>query len=143
MASAEEVIQALWRASRATQMYRPLPPGTRRAHLYALHALEALGGDARPTELAARSLIAMPNLTNLLREMESAGWIHRIASSDDRRSTTLSLTADGTRHLRKYYWDYVAEIGAELRVDERPEFDDMIRLIDATVDAMARASASP
>lgn len=142
MASPEDVIQALWRAARATQMYRALPPGLRRAHLYVLHSLEALGGEARPTDISGRALVAMPNLTKLLQEAELAGWITRTVASNDRRASLVHLTSEGERCLQEHYRDYLATIGDELGLDDRPEFDEMIRMIDEVVEAVARASVT-
>lgn len=140
MASPEAVMQALWRAARITQTYRELPTGLRRAHLYVLHALKALGGQARPTDISAHALVAMPNLSKLLQEAESAGWVSRTDAARDRRSSLVSLTSEGEDCLQQYYGNYVRSIGAELRLDERPEFDEMIRMIDEAVAAVTRVS---
>lgn len=131
---------ALWRAARATQMYRELPPGLRRSHLYVLHALKALGGEARATDISGRALVAMPNLSKLLQEAESEGWVTRTGATHDRRASLVSLTSEGKKCLQEHYGDYIDAIGSELSLDQREEFDEMIRMIDEVVSAVARAS---
>jgi DNA-binding MarR family transcriptional regulator len=140
VATAEEIVDALWRAGRAMQAYRELPSGLRRSHLYVLHALERLGGTARVTDIAAQSLVAMPNATKILKETDAAGWTRRSVVPEDKRTLMVSLTPAGSECLDRYYWKYLDSIAAALDTPNHPEYDDMIQAIDRVLDVVDRVN---
>lgn len=142
MATAAEVIDALFRACQGTQVYRDLPDGLRRIHLYVLHALQELGGLARVTDIAERALVKVPNMTNLLKETEAAGWTARSSHPTDRRVVVVRLTEAGSTCLRQYYWGYLDAIAEELRPELHPEYDVMIATIDRAVKAIEEVTAT-
>lgn len=141
MATTGEVVEALWKACRGAQTYRALPDGLRRTHLYALHALEELGGNARVTDIADRVLVKLPNMTRLLNETDAAGWTERVGSSDDKRIVNVRLTPAGRVCLRTYHWDYLDAITTRLEPGDHPDYDVMIAAIDRAVAAIEAATA--
>ncbi|WP_180357889.1 MarR family transcriptional regulator [Streptomyces sp. NP160] len=142
MATAQQVVDALVRAGRGAAVYRDLPDGLRRAHLYLLFALEELGGRARVTDVAERARVQIPNMTRLLRETDAAGWTDRSPDPDDKRIVLVRLTDEGVACLRRYHWDYLDALGDRLRAQDHPEYDVMIEAIDRAVAAIAEATAS-
>jgi DNA-binding MarR family transcriptional regulator len=64
----------------------------------ALVAVES-DGPMRIGDLAEREHVSAPTATRLVSSLESAGLVQRVVDSDDRRSTFVSLTEDGTRAL--------------------------------------------
>jgi DNA-binding MarR family transcriptional regulator len=138
----EEIIDALWRAARGVQTYRDLPGGLRRAHLYVLHAIDELGGEARVTDIAAKTLVAMPNMTKLLKETDAAGWTTRSSIPADKRTLMVSITRDGSKCLDRYYRDYIESIGQHLDPESNPHYDVMIHAIDRALAAIEQANAA-
>jgi DNA-binding MarR family transcriptional regulator len=142
MATAPEVIDALFRAGRGAQTYRRLPDGLRRAHLYVLYALEELGGTARVTDIARQSRVKVPNMTRLLKETDAAGWTAQASDPTDKRAALVRLTRAGSACLRTYYWDYLDAIAQRLQAEDHPEYDVMIAAIDRAVSAIEEATAT-
>lgn len=142
MATMPQILDALFRAGQAIQVYRTLPDGLRRSHLYILHALEKLGGVARVTDIAQATLVKIPNLTRLLKETDAAGWTERSSDPNDKRTVMIGLTERGRAGLQAYYWDYLTAIADDLRPEEHPEFDVMITAIHQAVEAIERVTAA-
>ncbi|SMF99334.1 MarR family winged helix-turn-helix transcriptional regulator [Burkholderia singularis] len=69
------------------------------SQLLLLGAIDRLGGDVTPSELAAAEQLRSSNLATLLRELEGNGHIERHADPHDGRKTRVSLTANGKRLL--------------------------------------------
>jgi DNA-binding MarR family transcriptional regulator len=65
-----------------------------------LHLHEAPEHRLRMSELSDAVLFTTIGLTRLIDRMESAGWVERGRSSDDRRGVSATLTAAGTAMLR-------------------------------------------
>jgi DNA-binding MarR family transcriptional regulator len=65
------------------------------AQLTLLGAIDRLGGQSTPTELASAERLHSSNLAALLRELDAGGLIQRNADIQDRRKTRVSLTQEG------------------------------------------------
>lgn len=141
MATADDVVDALVRACRGARIYRNLPPGVRRTHLYVLKAVEELGGAARVTEIAKQSLVKVPNMTRLLKETDAAGWTAKSEDPRDQRAVIVRLTEEGSACLDEYYWNYYRSVAEQLQAESDAEYDVMIAAIDRAVSAIERATA--
>ncbi|EKQ6418173.1 TPA: MarR family transcriptional regulator [Pseudomonas aeruginosa] len=69
------------------------------SQLVVLGAIDRLGGDVTPSELAAAERMRSSNLAALLRELERGGLIVRHADPQDGRRTRVSLSSEGRRNL--------------------------------------------
>ncbi|HET6826801.1 MAG TPA: MarR family transcriptional regulator [Amnibacterium sp.] len=85
-----------------TMNRRLRPPADGLSHV-AVSALSSISRAAavRPGDLARMEGIAAPGMTRLVAELEQRGLVARSADPHDRRSTLLSLTAEGERELRE------------------------------------------
>ena len=66
----------------------------------AFNVLSVLGGDRnplRPSVIAGRMMVTRPTITGVLDSLEARGLIRRVASPDDGRSRSVSLTPAGRR----------------------------------------------
>ncbi|KVD89596.1 MarR family transcriptional regulator [Burkholderia sp. ABCPW 14] len=93
------------------------------SQLVVLGAIDRLGGDVTPSELASAERMRSSNLAALLRELEGGGLIQRHADPDDGRKSRVSLTATGKRMLygnraKREEW-LVRAMHACLTADER------------------------
>src|ERR671923_2934406 len=52
-------------------------------------------GPLPPSELAERERIKRPTATRIVRHLEEAGLVERVKDPEDRRSSILSVTAEG------------------------------------------------
>jgi DNA-binding MarR family transcriptional regulator len=85
--AARRVSRSTVAATRSSQGLPSLPE----SHVAVLHTLRSTV-DLTPAELAQRLGLARPTVSNLLRELESAGFVAREPSTTDRRSVTLTIT---------------------------------------------------
>jgi DNA-binding MarR family transcriptional regulator len=69
-----------------------------------LRALTALreAGSANLVSLAGEMGVTVSTASRLVDRLVTADWVHRRASSQDRRELALTLTRDGTALLRRY-----------------------------------------
>ena len=75
--------------------------GVTPAEATVLHVVLA-NSDVSHGELAETLLIQPPNMTKMLKRLESEGLIKRLASAKDRRRVILSLTAKGRQTVSQY-----------------------------------------
>ncbi|RKP44143.1 MarR family winged helix-turn-helix transcriptional regulator [Trinickia fusca] len=69
------------------------------SQLTVLGAIDQLGGDVTPSELAAAERMRSSNVAALLRTLEEQGYIKRHADPEDGRKTRVRLTEKGKRIL--------------------------------------------
>jgi len=62
----------------------------------ALAVIDGAGVPLTPSQVSDRVLIASATMTATLDLLEHRGWIRRVANPDDRRSTLIEITPDGT-----------------------------------------------
>ncbi|MBU0555856.1 MAG: MarR family transcriptional regulator [Alphaproteobacteria bacterium] len=81
-------------------------------------------GETDATGLAQVGLLHAPSVTRILRELETRGLIVRVADSNDRRRSTISLSAEGrhvvagiSSHVRSVMKVYAQRFGAK-RLDD-------------------------
>ncbi len=58
-------------------------------------------GPLMPSELAGRERVQRPNATKLVARLEADGLVHRTEAPIDKRSTLISISAEGERLLRE------------------------------------------
>ncbi|TGB31628.1 MarR family winged helix-turn-helix transcriptional regulator [Burkholderia thailandensis] len=93
------------------------------SQLVVLGAIDRLGGNVTPSELASAERMRSSNLAALLRELDGAGLIQRHADPADGRRSRVTLTAIGKQMLygnraKREEW-LVRAMQACLNADER------------------------
>jgi DNA-binding MarR family transcriptional regulator len=71
-------------------------------------------GRPRMSELAEWLTLSRGGITKLVDRLEDAGYLKRVACTDDRRSLQAELTAAGQRMLEEMRATYSAEVGRHL-----------------------------
>ena len=115
--------------------------------------IERLGPPVRQNVLADAVGIESPSLVPLLRELESAGLIDRVADPTDRRAKAVSLTAKGEQvvaavnadleALRRQVFADVAAVDLEMRLEELRILQLLrrsLKIDEATIGAIERAA---
>jgi DNA-binding MarR family transcriptional regulator len=97
----------------------------------------AAHGPLTPSELAARERVQRPTATRILARLEGPGLVLRTADPEDRRSSLVSITADGQAlldELRNRKDAYLARrlrtLSAEERATLRRATEILERLLD-------------
>lgn len=96
------------------------------ATLYRSGAPHALN----PQKLVEALLLTSGAMTNRLDRLEQAGLLVRNPNPDDRRSTIVSLTAEGLRIIKLVLKDYLKDLGAlldPLTVPERKQLAALLK----------------
>jgi len=70
--------------------------GIPQAAATALAVIDGADVPLTPSQVSDRMLIASATMTATLDLLEHRGWIRRVANPDDRRSTLIEITPDGT-----------------------------------------------
>jgi MarR family 2-MHQ and catechol resistance regulon transcriptional repressor len=93
-------------------------------------ALEALHhvGPMRQNELARRVLRSAGNMTLVLDNLERRGLVRREREADDRRCTTVHLTPEGRRLVRRIFPRHVAGLVAEMKALDAADQERLARL---------------
>jgi DNA-binding MarR family transcriptional regulator len=102
------------------------PPLTVPQYL-ALRAIEREGVSG--TELARRSGVSGPAVSQLLSALEDAGLVERELGTEDRRRLTLTLSRAGKRALARADALLTGQLGALLEDLPRPEADALARAL--------------
>jgi DNA-binding MarR family transcriptional regulator len=106
-------------------------------------ALQAVaGGGASGAELARRTGVSGPAVSQLLAALVDAGLVEREASAEDRRRQTLSLSAEGSGVLDGARAMLRRELATLLADIPRPEVDALARLLPF-VEAALSGTAPP
>jgi DNA-binding MarR family transcriptional regulator len=71
-------------------------------------------GSPRMSELAEWLTLSRGGITKLVDRLEDAGYLKRVACSEDRRSLQAELTPAGERMLEEMRETYAAEVGRHL-----------------------------
>ncbi|HVP02268.1 MAG TPA: MarR family transcriptional regulator [Solirubrobacteraceae bacterium] len=93
----------------------------------ALRAIEREGVSG--TELARRTGVSGPAVSQLLAGLAEAGMVQRSPNPDDRRHQTLTLSRAGERVYRSAHTLLRQQVGALLADLPRPEADALARLL--------------
>lgn len=133
------------RARRITQLSRPRIEAVFSRHgldtgeFDVLATLRRSGEPLRPTELYQSLMISSGGLTDRLVRLEQRGLIRRRASTRDKRSLLVELTAEGRRRVESAFAEDMAvecDLVAGLSARER---DELARLLEKLASAIEAA----
>src|SRR3954469_9322721 len=103
-------------------------------------------GPLTPSELAAHERVQRPTAPRLLPRLEEAGLIHRAPDPADRRSSLISVSADGRTLLRRQRSrknQYLARRLAGLRADEAAPRERAAAILERRLDGEGLRSRPP
>ena len=128
----KRMIDACYLAKRIREMLPPLPEGVMPSYIKYLEAVQTLeknSSHVRVSDISDVLDLPRPGVTRTVKEMEQKGYLHKLASPDDRRVTYISITEKGRELSRKYDENYFSELSAYLDDISEKEADCMIRTI--------------
>jgi len=102
------------------RLTRALPKGMELSHFMALNHLAGAGGEKTPAQLARVFHVTKGAMTNTLRKLDAAGYVHIRPDWDDARRKWVSLSPAGhaardraVATIAPVFDDMVAAIGVE------------------------------
>lgn len=128
----KRMLDACYLAKRIREMLPPLPEGVMPSYIKYLEAVQTLeknSSHVRVSDISDALDLPRPGVTRTVKEMEQKGYLHKLASPDDRRVTYISITEKGRELSRKYDENYFSELSAYLDDISEEEADCMIRTI--------------
>lgn len=128
----KRMLDACYLAKRIREMLPPLPEGVMPSYIKYLEVVQTLeknSSHVRVSDISDALDLPRPGVTRTVKEMEQKGYLRKLASSDDRRVTYISITEEGRELSRKYNENYFSELSAYLDDISEEEADCMIRTI--------------
>lgn len=128
----KRMFDACYKAKRVREMLPPLPKGVMPSFIHYLDVikkLESTGVQVKISDISNVMNIPRPGVTRTVKDMESKGYLKKIASPTDKRITYITLTASGKKLSQKYDEDYFTALVPYL--DNIPEEN-----IDITVNTI-------
>lgn len=128
----KRMLDACYQAKRIREMLPPLPEGVMPSYIKYLEVVQTLeknSSHVRVSDISDALDLPRPGVTRTVKEMEQKGYLRKLASSDDRRVTYISITEEGRELSRKYDENYFSELSAYLDDISEEEADCMIRTI--------------
>lgn len=128
----KRMLDACYLAKRIREMLPPLPEGVMPSYIKYLEVVQTLeknSSHVRVSDISDALDLPRPGVTRTVKEMEQKGYLRKLASSDDRRVTYISITEEGRELSQKYDENYFSELSAYLDDISEEEADCMIRTI--------------
>ena len=128
----KRMLDACYLAKRIREMLPPLQEGVMPSYIKYLEVVQTLeknSSHVRVSDISDALDLPRPGVTRTVKEMEQKGYLRKLASSDDRRVTYISITEEGRELSRKYDKNYFSELSAYLDDISEEEADCMIRTI--------------
>ena len=96
-------------------------------------------------ELASKILKSTGNITMVVDNLEKRGLVERVRDEEDRRHTSVRITADGRRLIRSFFPGHAGRIVREMSVLTAGEQEELGRLCRAVglQDATSKGSRRP
>lgn len=135
----KRMLDACYLAKRIREMLPPLPEGVMPSYIKYLEVVQTLeknSSHVRVSDISDALDLPRPGVTRTVKEMEQKGYLRKLASSDDRRVTYISITEEGRELSRKYDENYFSELSAYLDDISEEEADCMIRTIEKFYEIM-------
>lgn len=119
----KRLLDAFYQAKRVRDMLPPLPEGVTPAYIHFLdivQTLEARGVRVKISDISDALRLPRPGVTRTVKEMESRGYLRKIASQEDGRITYLAVTPEGEALSALYNQRYFQQL-APFLADISPE----------------------
>lgn len=105
----KRLMDACYEGKRARDLLPPLPAGVLPSYIQYLDAIQRLeqeGVRVKVSDISNKLNLPRPGVTRTVKEMETKGYLKKLASSEDGRVTYLSLTEEGKALSEKYDAQY-------------------------------------
>jgi DNA-binding MarR family transcriptional regulator len=98
--------------------------------LHLIDICDKRGEHASTTWLSSRLGLSKSSVSQTLNSMEQKGWIHRSIDPDNRRKTTIDLTASGRQKMGEVFQEGMIRVGNVLEIMGRENADRFIEMME-------------
>lgn len=105
----KRLMDACYEGKRARDLLPPLPADVLPSYIQYLDAIQRLeqeGARVKVSDISGKLNLPRPGVTRTVKEMETKGYLKKLASAEDGRVTYLSLTEEGKALSEKYDAQY-------------------------------------
>lgn len=129
----KRLMDACYEGKRARDLLPPLPAGVLPSYIQYLDAIQRLeqeGVRVKVSDISNKLNLPRPGVTRTVKEMETKGYLKKLASSEDGRVTYLSLTEEGKNLSEKYDAQYFRSLLPYLEDISDADAETTIRTIE-------------
>lgn len=129
----KRLMDACYEGKRARDLLPPLPAGVLPSYIQYLDAIQRLeqeGVRVKVSDISNKLNLPRPGVTRTVKEMETKGYLKKLASSEDGRVTYLSLTEEGKALSEKYDAQYFRSLLPYLEDISDADAETTIRTIE-------------
>ncbi len=129
----KRLMDACYEGKRARDLLPPLPAGVLPSYIQYLDAIQRLeqeGIRVKVSDISGKLNLPRPGVTRTVKEMETKGYLKKLASSEDGRVTYLSLTEEGKALSEKYDAQYFRSLLPYLEDISDADAETTIRTIE-------------
>lgn len=129
----KRLMDACYEGKRARDLLPPLPAGVLPSYIQYLDAIQRLeqeGIRVKVSDISGKLNLPRPGVTRTVKEMETKGYLKKLASSEDGRVTYLSLTEEGKALSEKYDAQYFRSLLPYLENISDADAETTIRTIE-------------
>lgn len=129
----KRLMDACYEGKRARDLLPPLPAGVLPSYIQYLDAIQRLeqeGVRVRVSDISDKLNLPRPGVTRTVKEMETKGYLKKLASAEDGRVTYLSLTEEGKDLSEKYDAQYFRSLLPYLEGISDADAETTIRTIE-------------
>ena len=111
----KKMFDACYQAKRARDLLPSLPDGVTSSYIHYLDAIQILEKQeihVKVSDISDALNLPRPGVTRTVKEMETKGYLQKIASPDDGRVTYIAVTEAG-KQLSQKYMDEISEEDAQ------------------------------
>ncbi len=137
------VLDAFYMAKRIRDMLPPLPDGMTESYIRFLDVIQRLeekNMHVRISDVSEALHLQRPGVTRTIKEMESRGYIRKIASGEDGRVTYITVTRAGASLSGKYNRDVFDRLSAYMPDISDAEAEAMADTIRKIYDKLSKGS---
>ena len=105
----KKMFDTCYQAKRARDLLPPLPDGVTSSYIHYLDAIQILEKQeihVKVSDISDALNLPRPGVTRTVKEMETKGYLQKIASPDDGRVTYIAVTEAGKQLSQKYNEQY-------------------------------------
>ena len=129
----KRLMDACYEGKRARDLLPPLPAGVLPSYIQYLDAIQRLeqeGVRVKVSDISDKLNLPRPGVTRTVKEMETKGYLKKLASAEDGRVTYLSLTEEGKNLSEKYDTQYFRSLLPYLEDISDADAETTIRTIE-------------
>lgn len=129
----KRLMDACYEGKRARDLLPPLPAGVLPSYIQYLDAIQRLeqeGVRVKVSDISGKLNLPRPGVTRTVKEMETKGYLKKLASAEDGRVTYLSLTEEGKALSEKYDAQYFRSLLPYLEDISDADAETTIRTIE-------------